>query len=242
MKKYLKNSIILILSTFAFNTGCQSTREPSRFRDMATVSPKLQEWHKSEINAFVQSDSEQMPASGQALFIGSSSIRMWNTLSEDMAPVPTINRGFGGSQTPEVLAVFDQIVVPYAPRIIVYYCGDNDLGTENTDSSAAAMGFIQFARLAHNHWPETEIVYIPIKPSLARWSNWAAMEEANSIVEDYCNAMPHMTYADTVSPTLLEDGTPDPSIFLADGLHMNPKGYAIWTSVLRPIVHNAWEH
>lgn len=197
-------------------------------------------WYEPEIRAFEASDFADPPVPGQVLFVGSSSIRMWATLPEDMAPMPVLNRGFGGSKTQEVLAVFDRIVLPYRPSVIVYYCGDNDLGTDNTDWESAANGFIAFDQLARAVWPDVRVFNIPIKASVARWGNWEAMRRANEIVREYCEATPGATYLDTVTPTLTSEGTPDPTIFLEDGLHLNAKGYAIWTTVVRGPVLEAW--
>lgn len=198
-------------------------------------------WYAPEIAAFEAADRESPPMPGQVLFIGSSSIRLWAALEQDMSPVPVLNRGFGGSKTQDVLAVFDRIVAPYEPSVIVYYCGDNDLGIDNTDSQAAADGFIAFNRQARALWPNVVVFYIPIKASPARWHNWPAMTRSNDLVRDYCTRTPGTTYVDTVSPTLTSSGTPDPLLFRDDGLHLNERGYAIWTSVIRGPVMQAWE-
>jgi len=181
-----------------------------------------------------------MPLPGQVLGVGSSSIRLWSTLAQDMAPAPVINRGFGGSKTGEVLAVFDRVVLPYKPSVILYYCGDNDLGTDNQDSKSAADGFITFDKRARKLWPGVRVLYIPIKASVQRWSNWPAMEAANAMVRDYCEHTPGATYLDTITPTLMSDGRPDPTLFREDGLHLNEKGYAVWTKVIRPVLLDAW--
>ncbi len=199
-------------------------------------------WYEEEIRAFEAADRASPPEPGQVLFIGSSSIRMWETLERDMSPVPVLRRGFGGSKTGEVLAVFDRIVTPYDPSVIVYYCGDNDLGNDNTDAQAAADGFIAFERRARAQWPKVTVMYIAIKPSLARWDNWPAMQRANQIVRDYCNATQRAEFLDIVSPGLTAAGTPDPAMFLDDGLHLNSTGYERWNEVIRPKVLEAWEH
>ncbi len=113
-------------------------------------------------------------------------------------------------KTPEVLAVVDRIVYPYEPSVIVYYCGDNDLGTDNTDSESAAAGFIQFAPCTS--LPKTKILYMSIKPSIARWDNWEAMTRANVLVARYCGKHDHAYYMDLASP-LLKNGKPDPDVF-----------------------------
>lgn len=198
-------------------------------------------WYEPEIVAFEARDKASPPALGQALFIGSSSIRMWTSLAEDMKPVPVLNRGFGGSKTTDMLAVFDRIVLPYKPGVIVYYCGDNDLGMDNTDAQAAADGFVAFDQRSRSEWPSVQVFYIAIKPSVQRWGNWNAMKKANAIVEAYCDRTPGATYLDVVTPALGADGKPDPTTFREDGLHLNAKGYAIWTSVIRGPVVEAWD-
>lgn len=230
--------VLLLITGVVLSAGC-ATGDTDRAGSSTSTAPPAP-WYEGEIRTYEAADRAAPPAPGGVLFVGSSSVRMWGSLAEDMSPAPVINRGFGGSKTDEVLAVFDRVVTPYEPSVIVYYCGDNDLGTDNTDAWGAAEGFILFERRARALWPEVGIIYIPIKASLARWSNWEAMELANSIVRAYCQSSPGATYADTVTPTLGADGSPDPAMFLGDGLHLSEAGYEAWTAVLRPIVLGAW--
>lgn len=216
----------------------------------AAVSPAVErdsggetasKWYEPEIRAFESADRASPPEPGMVLFVGSSSIRMWSTLAADMAPARVLNRGFGGSKTGEVLEVFERIIAPYEPRAIVYYCGDNDLGTENKDAEGTAVGFIEFEKRARAMWPEVEVMYIAIKPSIARWSNWEAMKRANEIVRGYCERTDGATFLDIATPMLGADGSPDPALFASDGLHLNAKGYEVWTGVVRGEVLRVWE-
>lgn len=225
---------VLAVVLFLLPVSCSAPRGTGAAE--ASSPPVQPAWYESEIVAYETADAESPPAPGRVLFIGSSSIRMWKTLEEDMAPAPVINRGFGGSKTPEVLAVMDRIVYPYKPAAIVYYCGDNDLGETNTDSRAAADGFIAFAERVHQRWADTPVLYLAIKPSLARWGNWAAMERANAMVAEYAALHEHVEFVDVASCLLGPDGSPDPSVYLGDGLHLNAEGYARWAEVVRPRV------
>ena len=83
-----------------------------------------------EINAFLKRDQAQMPPANAVLFMGSSSIRMWDT-ARDFSEIPTINRGFGGSQIFENTLYVDRLAVPYKPKIIVFCAGTNDLAYGN---------------------------------------------------------------------------------------------------------------
>jgi len=210
-------------------------------KSLAASQPAPEPWYESEIRAFEESDKASPPAPGQVLFIGSSSVRMWTTLKEDMKPASVLNRGFGGSKTPDVMAVFDRIVLPYKPSVIVYYCGDNDLGMDNTDSQAVADGFFAFDQRARKEWPGVEVMYIAIKPSVQRWKNWEAMRKTNELVRAYCERTPGATYLDIATPALTSDGKPDPTTFREDGLHLNEKGYGIWAKVIVGPVVEAWE-
>lgn len=225
---------VIALLTLLLMSGCR----------LAPYPAPAAAWYEESIREFEAADLASPPPPGQVLFIGSSSIRLWKTLARDMHPAPVINRGFGGSKTGEVLAVFDRVVPVCRPAAIVYYCGDNDLGTDNTDSVAVAENFIAFDRRARALWPDVQVFFIAIKASPARWSNWPAMERANALIRDYAQRTPGVMYLDTVTPTLIAgDGPalrPDPSLFEQDGLHLNPKGYAVWASVIRGPVVRAW--
>lgn len=223
--------------------GCASDREEARkvpptaseAPPPALTAPEriaVEPWYEPEIRAFEQADREHPPAAGQVLFVGSSTIRMWDGLEADMKQ-PVLQRGFGGSKTREVLAVAERIVFPCRPATIVYYCGDNDLGTDNRDAAGAAQGFIEFAELARRRLPGVRLLYLSIKPSVARWSNWPAMAEANALVQRYAGSTEDVEFVD-LAPTLLgPDGRPDPALFLADGLHLDRAGYARWAEIVR---------
>ncbi|MDX2119341.1 MAG: GDSL-type esterase/lipase family protein [Planctomycetota bacterium] len=198
-------------------------------------------WYEPEIRAFEAADRASPPAPGQILFIGSSSFRLWKTLPIDMAPLPIINRGFGGAKTPDVLAVFDRVVPACRPSIVVYYCGDNDLGIDNTDIAPVVNNFIAFDRRVQALWPGTRVFYVSIKASVQRWKNWPAMKAANDTIRAYCERTPGRGFLDVAQPMLNADGVPDPSLFEADGLHVNAAGYAKWTAVVRPALLSAWK-
>lgn len=158
-----------------------------------------------------------------------------------MAPLPIINRGFGGAKTPDVLAVFDRVVPVCRPSIVVYYCGDNDLGIDNTDIAPVVNNFIAFDQRVQALWPSTRVFYVSIKASVQRWKNWPAMKAANDAIRAYCERTPGRGFLDIAQPMLNADGVPDPSLFEADGLHVNAAGYARWTAVVRPALLSAWK-
>ncbi|HZX70450.1 MAG TPA: SGNH/GDSL hydrolase family protein [Rhodanobacter sp.] len=187
---------------------------------------------KTDIAAFQAEDRVHPPPDGAVLFIGSSSIRFWNTLATDFPGVRTLNRGFGGSEIADATFFADRIVAPYHPRAIVMYAGDNDL--QDGDSPAQVRDdFAAFVREARSFDPGVPIAFIAIKPSVARKALLPKIRAANALVREYAAGQQGVAYLDVFTPMLGRDGQPRSQWFLADGLHMNRKGYALWIGVVK---------
>ncbi|MEM7395092.1 MAG: M1 family aminopeptidase, partial [Verrucomicrobiota bacterium] len=169
---------------------------------------------------------------GLILFTGSSSIRTWTSLEKDMAGYTVLNRGFGGSQISDVLHYFDRIVTPYKPSKIAFYCGENDLH-KGKSVETVVNDFKTFARRVHEMNPETPIYFISVKPSPKRWASNPQYVEANRHIRSFCETDARLVYLDMASAMLGEDGKPLPDIWKDDQLHLNAKGYEIWTPILR---------
>ncbi|RYX80604.1 hypothetical protein EON83_27840, partial [bacterium] len=141
--------------------------------------------HASEINEFWDADKKQMPPTGAVLFIGSSSIKLWDSLAKDFPEIPVINRGFGGSLIEESTRYADRIVFPYKPKIIIMAAGTNDLAYGGKNSQAVFQEFKDFVDKVHPVLPDTRIVYISINPTVSRWNQEAEILEANHLIEKY---------------------------------------------------------
>jgi lysophospholipase L1-like esterase len=183
---------------------------------------------------WAQQDIGHIPAPKDSwLFIGSSSMRMWRTIKKDLAPLPIIHRGFGGSTIWDVMTYKD-FFARYKAMNIVVYEGDNDL---NTTDLAKADKFLkscrEFIDFIHKAQPETMIYFISPKPSISRWSRNATYEKGREGLKAIAAENSKVKYIDVASEMLGSDGKPKKDIFLRDKLHMNSKGYKIWTAVVR---------
>jgi lysophospholipase L1-like esterase len=188
---------------------------------------------EKEIRAFEAADAKQPPPKNAVLFVGSSSIRLWSTLAQDFPNVPVINRGFGGSEIADSTRYADRIVIPYHPRRIVMYAGDNDIAKGKSPQQVAD-DFRAFVEKVRAALPNVPISYICIKPSLQRWKLVDKIRQANHLIEQYAATQKNIDYIDVFAPMLGPDGTPRKELFRDDGLHLNAKGYALWASIIRP--------
>jgi lysophospholipase L1-like esterase len=169
------------------------------------------------------------------VFVGSSSIRMWQTLEADFPGLPVLNRGFGGSELSDVVRFVDRIVVPHKPRVIVLYAGENDLAAGEAPAQVFK-DFQSFVAVIRRKLPETRLVFVSLKPSLARLNIIDKFRETNRLIRDYVRGDDKIVYVDVFTPMLDASGQPRPELFLEDGLHMNARGYAIWRDLIAPVI------
>jgi lysophospholipase L1-like esterase len=187
---------------------------------------------ETEILAFEASDRTNPPPKRAVLFIGSSSIRLWKTLAQDFPKHRVINRGFGGSEISDSVFYAKRIVIPYKPRMIVMYAGGNDIH-HGKRPERVLNDFKTFVATAHAALPSTKIAWISIAPNPDRWGEVDKVREANALVAEFARKHRKVEYIDVFSHMLGPDGLPQPDIFSADRLHMNERGYALWTRIIK---------
>jgi len=191
--------------------------DPARFGEAIQT---FQTWDKK--NSF-QSDA--------ILFTGSSSVRFWAT-AEAFPDKKIINRGFGGSHVSDVNFYFDEVVKPYAPSSIFLYAGDNDIG-RGKSAERVLEDFRKFVALVEAESADTQIHYLSIKPSKARWKHWPEMSRANKMIEELSGQHSNLTYVDMANVLLNDEGKPK-DVFVEDGLHLNELGYQLWREAILP--------
>ena len=197
-----------------------------------------EKWEET-IREFEQWDRKNTFPSDAVLFVGSSSIKLWPT-RECFGEFAVLNRGFGGSQISDVNYYAERIVLRYEPKVIVFYAGDNDIAA-GKNTRRVFDDYKKFIKLVHAGLPGTRIIYVGIKPSRSRWSLWPVMNEANMLIKDFSGKNGRLFYFDSATPLLSSDGKPNVEFFLKDQLHLNHKGYEVWTKKLRPIIEKAFK-
>ena len=199
-----------------------------------TTVTATSQW-EPDIQRFEAADRISPPGPGAMVFVGSSSIRMWQTLEADFPGLPVLNRGFGGSELSDVVQFANRIVVPYKPRVVVVYAGDNDLAAGETPAQVFE-DFRSLVAIVRQKVPEARIAFVAIKPSIARLTIMDKARETNQLIRDYVRGDDKLAYVDVFTPMLDANGQPRRELFLEDGLHMNAKGYAIWRDRIAPIL------
>ena len=210
---------VVILSVILASTGPLAAQADRWAKDMA---------------AFEQKDRESPPAPNGIVFVGSSSIRLWD-LAQSFPGLPVINRGFGGSQLIDSVNHVDLLVLRHKPRVVVVYAGDNDLAGGKSPEDVVK-DFTAFVAKVHAALPATKIAFIGIKPSIQRWALIDKIREANAGVRAVALKDERLGFVDVDGPMLGWDEQPRKDLMVQDGLHLTPKGYQLWTTLVRPFL------
>jgi lysophospholipase L1-like esterase len=194
----------------------------------------------AQIEAFAAQDRAAPPPREAILFIGSSIFNQWSTLKEQMAPLPVFNRAFGGSRTWEVLHYMDNIVLPYKPRIIVYYTGSNDVNAGEL-APAIESRTKAFVSRVHEALPGTRIYYVGINRSPDKRVRWHVVDQVNADLKALSATTPYLKYID-LNPVLFDaKGEPRGELYRPDGLHFFPPAYELFTAIIKPVLTEAWQ-
>lgn len=228
IKRFLQVTAVIVL-VVAGLVGWQVYRE---IRKAASEDPAV--WAE-DISALEKKTAGLYPPGEGIVFIGSSSIRFWSTLAEDMAPLPVIKHGFGGAKLNDVVVYAQRLVNAYRPRAVVVFAGTNDIDPNaSKEPEVLVESYRKFVAAVRADQPEVPILYIGITPSPLRWSVWDIAVETNRLIGRYSLSDPNLHFIDTSPGLLGKNGEPIREHYIFDGLHLSESGYAAWTSIIRP--------
>ena len=191
-------------------------------------------WEK-DVAAFEAVDRTNPPPKNALLFVGSSTIVRWTTLEKDFPNQPIINRGFGGNEIADSTHFADRIIFPYRPKMIFLRAGGNDIHNGKSPEQVFE-DFKAFVSTVHAKLPDTQIAFISLSPSIARWEERDANKKLNALIADYVKDKPRLKYIDTYTVSLDAKGQPRPELFVEDKLHLSAEGYKLLVERVRPYI------
>ena len=191
-------------------------------------------WEKDIAN-FARLDSLEMDPENAILFAGSSSIRLWKTIHEDMAPFPVIQRGYGGARIEDFAFYLKKVVFPHQFRALVLFIGTNNLTGNSGDFKPEEVArYVRYInRTVRSKYPDTPVFWIAITPTNARWKAWAKIQETNALIQKICERSRNFYFIETANAYLGPDGLPRKELFVEDQIHQNREGYLIWTDIIK---------
>jgi lysophospholipase L1-like esterase len=191
------------------------------------------EWYEAEVRALENLRRVRPPVEKPVVFYGSSTIRLWGSLANDLGSPRALNLGFGGSTLEACFWFFERLVPPEKPVSLVVYAGDNDLG-DGQQPDAVVASFRALAARVHRWCPQIPFGFISIKPSPARRYLDARIRSANQMIEREIEDIENAYFIPVFDAMLDEHGNPRAELYAEDQLHLAPAGYRLWTQLLAP--------
>ena len=190
-------------------------------------------WEEEITNLEYRDDNEKYPDDA-ILFIGSSSIRRWDWIDEDMAPYIPIKRGYGGAHFTDMIHFTKRLVWPHKFQALCIFVANDITGGENDKSIPEVMRlFKEVVKTVRERYPKVPIFQIAITPTNSRWKVWPEVQKLNAAFADYCQKHDNMYYIDPSAKYLNEQGMPRSELFVGDQLHLNEEGYDIWAAAIK---------
>ncbi len=234
MKKIVFNIRLaaLIFASLIFISVCSAQKPQEQ------VANKFE----SEIAAFDKLNQTEKYSDQSILFVGSSSIRLWNTIRDEMAPYPVIQRGFGGSRTPDVVEYLKRIAYPHQFRAMVIFVANDITGSPNDLSPTETMlNFKQMVKIIRAKYKKLPIFIVEITPSQSRWKQWLQIKQTNAMLKELCQKGKNLVFIETARSYLNEKGEPKDELFRDDHLHLNHQGYLIWGKLIKGQIDQKFE-
>ena len=188
-----------------------------------------------DIEDFKKADAAQPPPKGAILFVGSSSFTKWKDVQDYFPGYTIINRGFGGSELTDVIRYSYDVILPYVPKQVVIYCGENDLASSATiKGKDMVLRFKTLFGIIRQNLPDATIDFISVKPSPSRKQFFPEFKKANAEIKAFLKGQKRAAFINVYDAMLDSRGEPRQEIFLEDQLHMKPEGYHIWQKIILP--------
>ena len=219
-------SLFLLLSTSDFALAAAIAPAPE------IEAAAIQRWEK-DIAALEARDQIESHPADSILFVGSSSIRMWNTIGTDIAPYHPIPRGYGGARFSDLAVFARRLIAPHRFQALVLFVANDVTGaSEDARPEQVAGWFGHIVDIAQEVQPGAEIFCLEITPTPSRWAAWPMIRQVNRALARECAARPNVHFIPTAHAYLDAAGQPHADLFLDDRLHLNALGYRIWSAII----------
>lgn len=218
MKKFLP----LLLLLFIFS--CSSSK---KYAESSKV------WEK-EVAAIEKRDKNINYPPNSILFVGSSSIRLWNSIEKDMAPYTAIKNGVGGTRLSDIIYYHNRLIKPYKAQGVVIFVANDIHGSDQDRSPEEILKLYKklVKKIKKSH-KKTPIFFVEITPTESRWEVWPNTARANLLIKSYTKQHKNLYFIETAQSFIGKDGMPDNSLFVKDRLHLNEQGYQTWTNHIK---------
>lgn len=197
-------------------------------------APQAHEQWDLDIEEFDRLNQAEVHPEDSILFIGSSSIRLWETIEEDVAPFHPIQRGYGGAKYTDVAVFAERLLHPHRYRALVVFVGNDVTGNDDDRTIDQVIQSIRhILHISNAHRPDAPVLIVEITPTRFRFRAWKEIRQVNAAIRELCLTSPNVYFVPTAEYYLQSDKQPRTELFGKDRLHLNRAGYRLWGRLIR---------
>ncbi len=225
--RMMQNTFVCTLF-FMILGGCNTPKI-----DFSKYQADSVKWEK-EVQDLEAKDKTEKDPDNAILFVGSSSIRLWKNIKNDMQPYPVIQRGYGGASYADIVFYIERLVKPHNYRALALFAANDITGAANDRTPEEATAIVkEIIRKVRSFEPKKPIFIIQVTPTPSRWKVWGEAQKFNVLLKKMCEKGKNMYFIETTAPYLNAKGKPREELFIQDKLHQNQSGYDIWASLIK---------
>lgn len=196
-------------------------------------APAVAKWEDAIVE-LEKLDQQETDPEHAVLFVGSSSIRLWEDIQQDMAPYPVIRRGYGGAKFSDLAVYIDRLVKPHQFDAVVVFVANDIAGAEDDKSPEEVVRLFDYTvKRIKEHAPKSPVLLVAITPTPSRFAVWDHIQRANRLLAEYCEQHAGVSFIDTTESFLDAEKKPIAEYFVQDRLHLNRSGYTLWASIIK---------
>ena len=201
----------------------------------------MKRWSQ-DIETLEQRDVVQRDPEDAILFIGSSSIRRWDTIEIDMRPYQVVQRGYGGAKYSDLAVFAKRLIHPHKYNALVVFVANDVQGKSGDHSPQQVEECARYiVEVSRKHQPQSPVFFIEITPTRKRFSAWPLIRKANARLQQLALSMPDVYFIATADHFLDPSGNPRDELFVDDQLHLNSNGYKKWSTLIRRELDEAFQ-
>jgi len=205
------------------------------------VSEKFDKWEAAIFQLEMRQKNEPAQANTIVCY-GSSSIRLWDSITEELAPWPIAQRGYGGAKLADIIHFAPRILGPYLGaenprrcRAVLLFVA-NDITGKNPDEPTAqdvAKRFQELLSWIREQDATIPVFWLAVTPANSRWQAWPEIRNSTDMIKAIAAEDERLHVISTAGAFLGVDGKPRNELFRADQLHLNAAGYQVWSSLIK---------
>lgn len=222
-------ALLLVAQTPEPPTSAEQASDPTAPYRAAAV----ERW-ETAIREFEALDQREKDPEDAVLFVGSSSIRMWESIAEDMEPYATIRRGYGGAKFSDLAVFAERLIHPHEYRALVLFVANDVTGSPDDLTTEEVERLVRhILSIVRNQKPDVPVLLVEITPTPSRFAAWPQIRQVNAMMRELALTEPHTYFIPTAEQYLDAEKQPRPELFIGDRLHQNRQGYELWAKLIK---------